>query len=156
MAKIEKTEKRTHSDENLTDCFVTYLIYKKETEHKEIEGMDLEMAIMTALGGLDKEYSSGEYLMNMKADFERIALKLEEMAKRLYKEQAKSEGKRDKLEMTDVRYYSVFEVAQYHHVTEEAVRKAIREKRLHAEGKPYRITESDAKNFIPKGWQRKG
>ena len=51
----------------------------------------------------DKEYSSGEYLMNMKADFERIALKFEEMAKRLYKEQAKSEGKRDKLEITDVR-----------------------------------------------------
>lgn len=152
MTEIEKT---THSDENLTDCFVAYLIYKKKTEHKELKGLDLEMAIMTALGGLDKEYSSGDYLMNMKADFESIALKLEDMAKRYYKEQAKSEGKRDKMEVDKIKYYSVFEAAQYHHVTEEAIRKAIRNGRIKAEGKPYRITESEVKNFYPKGWQRK-
>ena len=152
MADIEKI---THSDENLTNCFVAYLIYKKKVEHKELEGFDVEMAIMTALGGLDTEYSGGEYLMKMKADFERIALRLEEMAKRLYREQARTEGKKDKMAVDSIKYYSVFEAAQYHHVTEETIRKAIREKRLKAEGKPSRITESDVKGFSPKGWQRK-
>lgn len=145
----------THSDENLTDCFVAYLIYKKRMEHREVEGFDVEMAVMTALGGLDREYSSGEYLMKMKADFERIALRLEEMAKRLYKEQAKSEGKKDKMEVESLKFYSVYDAAQYHRVTEETIRKAIRENRIKAEGKPYRISESEVKNFVPKGWQRK-
>ena len=35
----------THSDENLTDCFVAYLIYKKRMEHREVEGFDVEMAV---------------------------------------------------------------------------------------------------------------
>ena len=152
---MEEVKVMTHSDENLTDCFVAYLIYKKKMEHREVEGFDVEMAIMTALAGLDREYSSGEYLMKMKADFERIALRLEDMAKRYYKEQAKSEGKKDKLEVDSVKFYSVYEAAQYHNVTEETIRKAIREKRLKAVGKPYRITESDVKAFVPKGWQRK-
>ena len=148
-------EKMTHADKNLTDCFVAYLVYKKENEQKPLATLDLNVAIMTALGGLDEEYSCGDYLMKMKADFERIALILEEMAKRQYKDLAMSEGKKDKLAKENMKYYSVFEAAQYHHVAEETIRKAIRENRLKAEGKPYRITESDVKNFSPKSWHKR-
>ena len=69
--------------------------------------------------------------------------------------EAKSEGKKDKMEVESLKFYSVFEAAQYHRVTEETIRKAIRENRIKAEGKPYRISESEVKNFVPKGWQRK-
>ena len=110
---------------------------------------------MTALGGLDEEYSCGDYLMKMKADFEKIALILEEMAKRHYKDLTMSEGKKDKLAKENMKYYSVFEAAQYHHVSEETIIKAIREHRLKAEGKPYRITEGDVKNFSPKSWHKR-
>ena len=113
------------------------------------------MAIMTALSGLDKEYSSSEYLLKMKADFETIVLTLDGMAKRHYKELAASNGKVDKMASQEVKYYSVEEAARFHRVTEETIRKAIRDGRIQATGKPYKITESGVIGFSPKKWNRR-
>ena len=149
------TDKRTHADENLTRCLTAYLIYKKENHQAEPSPFEIEMAIMTALDGLDTKYSCSEYLMAMKADFERIAITLSEMAKRHYREVARTEGKQDRFTVEDVKCYSVYEAAKIHRVTEETIRKAIREGRLTATGKPFKITESDLRNFKPKHWRRK-
>lgn len=152
---MEATNKKTHADENLTRCLTAYLIYKKENHQTKPTPFEIEMAIMTALNGLDKEYSSGEYLNEMKADFERIAITLSDMAKRHYIEVARTEGKEDRFAVEDVKYYNVYEAARFHRVTEETIRKAIREGRLTATGKPFKITESDVRNFKPKHWRRK-
>ena len=55
----------THLNEYLTNCFVSYIIHLKENINP-LAYTEIQTALYTALGGLDKAYSTSEFVNKMK------------------------------------------------------------------------------------------
>ena len=138
----------THSDEHLTNCFVSYFIHLKESVNP-LAYSKIHTSLFTALRGLDEEYSTYEFVNKMKGDFELIAQHLDKVARELYKEERSKVGLYDKNAIYE-RTLSVSEISAKLGISEQAVRKAIKEERLKAtlnNKGAYEVTEKDFKEF---------
>lgn len=138
----------THSDEHLTNCFVSYFIHLKESVNP-LAYSKIYTSLFTALRGLDEEYSTYEFVNKMKGDFELIAQHLDKVARELYKEERSKAGLYDRNAIYE-HILSVSEISAKLGISEQAVRKAIKEERLKAtmNGKgSYEVTEKDFKEF---------
>lgn len=138
----------THLNEHLTSCFISYIIHLKENINP-LAYTEIQTALYTALGGLDKAYSTSEFVNKMKGDFELIAQHLGKIAHEMYKEERRKVGFHDRNAIYE-RVLSVSEISAKLSISEQAVRKAIKEERLKAtmNGKgSYEVTEKDFKEF---------
>lgn len=77
---------QTHLDEHLTNCFVGYLIAIKENGDA-LGYTRVQTALFTALGGLDKDYNTPQFVERMRDDFELIARHLDSISHNMYKEE---------------------------------------------------------------------
>ena len=101
------------------------------------------------LCGLDEEYSTSEFVNKMKGDFELIAQHLGRIASEMYKEERNKAGFYDRNAIYE-RTLSVSEISARLRISEQAVRKAIKEERLKAtlnNKGVYEVTEKDFKEF---------
>ena len=138
----------THSDEHLTNCFVSYFIHLKESVNP-LAYTKIYTSLFTALRGLDEEYSTYEFVNKMKGDFELIAQHLDRVARELYKEERSKAGFYDRNAIYE-RTLSVSEISAKLGISEQAVRKAIKEERLKAtlnNKGVYEVIEKDFKEF---------
>ena len=138
----------THSDEHLTNCFVSYFIHLKESVNP-LAYTKIYTSLFTALRGLDEEYSTYEFVNKMKGDFELIAQHLDKVARELYKEERSKAGLYDRNAIYE-HILSVSEISAKLGISEQAVRKAIKEERLKAtlnNKGVYEVTEKDFKEF---------
>lgn len=138
----------THSDEHLTNCFVSYFIHLKESVNP-LAYSKIYTSLFTALRGLDEEYSTYEFVNKMKGDFELIAQHLDKVARELYKEERSKAGLYDRNAIYE-HILSVSEISAKLGITEQAVRKAIKEERLKAtlnNKGVYEVIEKDFKEF---------
>lgn len=138
----------THLDEHLTNCFVSYLIHLKESAN-QLAYSKIYTALYTALGGLDEEYSTSEFVNKMKGDFELIAQHLDKIAHEMYKEERSKTVFYDRNAIFE-HTFSVSEISSKLRISEQAVRKAIKEERLKATLNSkgvYEVTEKDFKEF---------
>ena len=138
----------THSDEHLTNCFVSYFIHLKESVNP-LAYSKIYTSLFTALRGLDEEYSTYEFVNKMKGDFELIAQHLDKVARELYKEERSKAGLYDRNAIYE-HILSVSEISAKLRISEQAVRKAIKEERLKAtlnNKGVYEVIEKDFKEF---------
>ena len=138
----------THSDEHLTNCFVSYFIHLKESVNP-LAYTKIYTSLFTALRGLDEEYSTYEFVNKMKGDFELIAQHLDKVARELYKEERSKAGLYDRNAIYE-HILSVSEISAKLGISEQAVRKAIKEERLKAtlnNKGVYEVIEKDFKEF---------
>ncbi len=138
----------THLDEHLTNCFISYIIHLKENINP-LAYTEIQTALYTALGGLDKTYSTFEFVNKMKGDFELIAQHLGKIAHEMYKEERRKVGFHDRNAIYE-HILSVSEISAKLGISEQAVRKAIKEERLKAtlnNKGVYEVIEKDFKEF---------
>ena len=147
MAVVEKT----HADSDLARFFRAYMIYHKQNPDAVLDYTEISMALGHALYGLDEHYSTKEFILSIKSDFEIISNVLEKIACQANKDIRSSEGIRDKYSVTEV-YYTVPDIEGKWIISGTAVRKAITEGRLRAKevsGKKskYQILKEDFENY---------
>ena len=140
-------ENKTHADSDLTAFFRDYFMYHKANPRKRLGVTDIELAFYGALSGLDNSFSSKEFILAMKKDFEIIAKQLEKISKRAEIDIAQDFGKWDKYSENERTYYAR-EIEAEWDITASAIRYAITNGNLQAEeitGKKdkYLIKEKD-------------
>lgn len=140
-------ENKTYADSDLTAFFRDYFMYHKANPRKRLGVTDIELAFYGALSGLDNSFSSKEFILAMKKDFEIIAKQLEKIAKRAEIDIAQDFGKWDKYSENERTYYAR-EIEAEWDITASAIRYAITNGKLQAEeitGKKdkYLIKEKD-------------
>ena len=128
MADIQEL---THRDSKLVDFFVSYFVYHKTHPNEPLDTTEIMTAFYTALSGLDKKYSTKEYILSIKSDFDVISKVLEKIAYQAHKDIRSGEGIRDKYSDTEV-YYTVPDIQARWVISGTAVRKAVTEQRLRA------------------------
>lgn len=148
MADIKE---KTYADSELADFFRSYFVYHKMNPDDVLDTTSIKTAFYSALGGLDKKYSSKEFILHIKSDFDIISRVLEKIAYEAHKDIKTSEGIRDKYSDTEV-YYTTKDIEARWVISGTAVRKAITEKRLRAKevnGKKskYQILKTDFENY---------
>ena len=121
----------THRDSKLVDFFVSYFVYHKTHPNEPLDTTEIMTAFYTALSGLDKKYSTKEYILSIKSDFDVISKVLEKIAYQAHKDIRSGEGIRDKYSDTEV-YYTVPDIQARWVISGTAVRKAVTEQRLRA------------------------
>lgn len=147
MADIE----RTHADSELAEFFRSYMIYHKQNPSAVLDYTEISMALGNALYGLDEKYSTKEFILSIKKDFETISKVLEKIAYQASKDIRSGEGIRDKYSVTET-YFTVPEIEARWKISGTAVRKAITEKRLNAKevgGKKskYHVLKEDFESY---------
>ena len=140
-------ENKTYADSDLTAFFRDYFMFHKTNPSKRLGVTDIELAFYGALSGLDNSFSSKEFILAMKKDFEIIAKQLEKIAKRAEIDIAQDFGKWDKYSENERTYYAR-EIEAEWNITASAIRYAITKGNLQAEeitGKKdkYLIKEKD-------------
>ena len=128
MADIQEL---THRDSKLVDFFVSYFVYHKTHPNEPLDTTEIMTAFYTALSGFDKKYSTKEYILSIKSDFDVISKVLEKIAYQAHKDIRSGEGIRDKYSDTEV-YYTVPDIQARWVISGTAVRKAVTEQRLRA------------------------
>ena len=124
-------KEKTHADSELADFFRSYMIFRKMNPNAILDYSEINMALGHALYGLDEKYSTKEFTLSIKSDFETISKVLEKIAYQVSKDVRASEGIRDKYSVTEV-YYTVPDIEARWVISGTAVRKAICEQRLRA------------------------
>lgn len=147
MTAVEKT----HADSDLARFFRAYMIYHKQNPDAVLDYTEISMALGHALYGLDEHYSTKEFILSIKSDFEIISNVLEKIAYQANKDIRSNEGIRDKYSIAEV-YYTVPDIEAKWEISGTAVRKAITEGRLRfreAKGKKskYRILKDDFEQY---------
>lgn len=140
-------ENKTYTDSDLTAFFRYYFMYHKSNPGKILGVTDIELAFYGALSGLDNSFSSKEFILAMKKDFEIIAKQLDKIARRAEIDIAQDSGKWDKYSETE-RTYFPREIQAGWNITASAIRYAITNGNLEADeitGKKdkYLIKEKD-------------
>lgn len=138
-----------HLDEYLTNCFVDYLIAIKENGDA-LGYTRVRTALFTALGGLDRDYNTPQFVERMRDDFELIAKHLDSISHNMYKEERIKEVYNDRNSPQLEKAYTVIDVAKKLNITEQAVRKSIKVGNLKAQkvSNSYHITRRDLEEFI--------
>lgn len=144
-------KEKTHAESELATFFRSYMIYHKANPENELDYTEINMALSSALYGLDMKYSTKEFIMSIKRDFDTISKVLEKIAYQANRDIRSSEGIRDKYSVTEV-YYTVPDIEGKWIISGTAVRKAITEGRLRfteAKGKKskYRILKDDFEQY---------
>lgn len=147
MAVVEKT----HADSDLAKFFRAYMIYHKQNPNAVLDYTEINIALGNALSGLDEKYSTKDFILSIKSDFDIISNVLEKIAYQANKDIRSREGIRDKYSVTEV-YYTVPDIEGKWIISGTAVRKAITEGRLRAKevsGKKskYQILKEDFENY---------
>lgn len=122
---------RTYRDSRLVALFANYIIYRKENGFHVINETEIEMCFWNAVGGLDEEFRSDEFIMSMRDDFELFLKVLDKISNRRGREIRSMEGIRDKYSNTDT-YLTPPQISSRWKISGTAIRKAINEKRLKA------------------------
>ena len=148
---MANTEELTHGDSELVKFFVSYFVYHKTHPDKPLDTTDIMLAFYSALSGLDAKYSTKEYILSIKSDFEKISKVIEKCAFQAHKDIRSNEGIRDKYSDTEV-YYTVPDIEARWVISGTAVRKAITEHRLRAKEivgrkSKYQILKADFENY---------
>lgn len=140
---------QTHLDEHLTNCFVGYLIAIKENGDA-LGYTRVQTALFTALGGLDKDYNTPQFVGRMRDDFELIARHLDSISHNMYKEERIKEVYNDRNSPQLEKTYTVVDIAKKLNITEQAVRKSIKVGNLKAQKvrNSYHVTHNDLEDFI--------
>lgn len=128
MADIEE---KTYADSKLAEFFRSYFIYHKSHPNDVLDTTAIQLAFFSALSGLDEKYSSKEYILSIKSDFDIISRVLERLANQAHKDIRSNEGIRDKYSDTEV-YYTTKDIEARWVISGTAIRKAITEQRLRA------------------------
>ena len=128
---MENIDVRTYRDSKLVDLFACYIIYRKENGTKEIGELEIERCFWNAIGGLDQTYSSEEFVLAMKDDFDHISKVLGTIADKTSRGIRARKGIHDKYSNTET-YYTVPDIEARWEISGTAVRKAIVEERLKA------------------------
>ena len=144
-------KEKTHAESELATFFRSYMIYHKQNPDAVLDYTEISMALGHALYGLDDHYSTKDFILSIKSDFEIISNVLEKIACQANKDIRSSEGIRDKYSVTEV-YYTVPDIEAKWEISGTAVRKAIKEGRLkftEAKGKKskYRILKDDFEQY---------
>ncbi len=147
MAEKEKT----YADSELSEFFRSYMIYHKMNPDNVLDYTEINVALSSALSGLDMKYSTKEFILSIKSDFDTISKVLEKIANQANKDLRSSEGIRDKYSITEV-YYTVPDIEARWVISGTAVRKAITEGRLKAKEikgrkSKYDIYKEDFENY---------
>lgn len=138
-----------HLNEHLEKCFVSYFCSLKE-DTNALNFTQIYTAFFSALGGLDEQYNTADFVNKTKEGFELIARHLDKIAQEMYKEErAKFRiiDRRPTVEQT----LSVKDVARKLGITEQGVRKHIQNKKLVAKMDSrhnYEITPRALKEFM--------
>lgn len=139
----------THLNEHLAKCFVSYFCSLKY-DANALNFTQIYTAFFSALGGLDEQYNTADFVNKTKEGFELIARHLDKIAQEMYKEERAKSGiidRRPTVEQT----LSVKEVARKLGITEQGVRKNIQNKKLVAKmdrRHNYVITPRALKEFM--------
>ena len=144
---MAEDKNKTYAESELTAFFRDYFMFHKTNPGKRLGATDIQMAFYSALSGLDNSFSSKEFILAMKKDFEVISKQLEHMARDAQKDIAQDDGKWDKYSETE-RSYFPREIAAEWDITASAIRYAISHGNLDAteiKGKKdkYQIKEKD-------------
>lgn len=148
---MANNEEKTYADSDLVKFFRAYFSFHKGNPHHKLEETEISMSFYSALAGLDESFSSKEFILSMKKDFEIISKQLEHFARAAQRDVTQREGKSDKYSSTDT-YYTVPEIITRWDISGAAVRKAIKEERLRssiAQGakSKYRILKEDFEEY---------
>ena len=129
---MDKTNEQTHADSKLTELFRSYFIYHKAHPDEPLnDETEITMAFYAALSGLDTKYSSKEFILSIKSDFDIISRVLERIANQAHKDIRSKEGIHNKYSITET-YYTIPDIEARWSISGEAVRKSIKEQRLRA------------------------
>ena len=124
-------KEKTHAESELADFFRSYMIYHKMNPDAVLNYTDVNIALGNALCGLDAKYSTTEFILSIKSDFDIISKVLEKIAYQANKDIRSGEGIHDKYSITEI-YYTVPDIEARWVISGAAVRKAITEGRLKA------------------------
>lgn len=140
---------QSHLDEHLTNCFVSYLIAIKESGDA-LGYTRVQTALFTALGGLDKDYNTPQFVKRMRDDFVLIARHLDSISHNMYKEERIKKVYSDRNSPQLEKIYTVVDIAKKLNITEQAVRKSIKVGNLKAQKvkNSYHVTHNDLEDFI--------
>lgn len=141
----------THRDSKLVDFFVSYFVYHKTHPNVPLDTTEIMTAFYTALSGLDEKYSTKEYILSIKSDFDIISKVIEKIAYQAHKDIRSGEGIHDKYSDTEV-YYTVPDIQARWDISGTAVRRAVTEQRLRAKEvsgrkSKYQILKADFENY---------
>ena len=141
-------ENKTYADSDLQKFFMHYFMYHKANLGKRLGVTDIQMAFYSALSGLDNSFSSKEFILAMKKDFETILKQLEHLAWDAQKDIAQDGGRWDKYSETE-RTYFPREIGAEWCISASAIRYAIAKGNLDAT----KITGKKDKYYIKeKDW----
>ena len=140
---------RRNATELLRDVFINYIIYKKEFPSVQLDVI-IKEATFTALGGLDDAYHNSDFINALSKDFQTISLLLGKISLEEYKNEQRTKGIKSTNHFGSNATMTVEEAARRLKLSEESIRKAIRNKKLIAskEGKSYIITEEALSTYI--------
>ena len=66
-------KEKTHAESELATFFRSYMIYHKQNPDAVLDYTEISMALGHALYGLDEHYSTKEFILSIKSDFEIIS-----------------------------------------------------------------------------------
>lgn len=131
-----------YKDNNLTRFFSEYLTHYSERTN-ELNATDITMACYGALNEVDADINLAEVIFDMRSDFEYMYKVLDDIARRTFKNE--STDKRNQSKPTPDDYYTIPEAASVYNISQQAIRKACKAKRL-----PYKEGSGKNKYLIRK------
>ena len=138
-----------HRDNNLTQFFTEYLSTRIGAK-SELNAINIMMACLSALNGIDDSLNVPKVVFDMRNDFEYIYKVIDDLARNLNKKE-KSYDKRSKSESVED-YYTIPEIQGVYGISQQAIRKACNEGRLpfkEGQGKnKYLIQKADIDTYM--------
>lgn len=117
-----------YKDNNLTRFFSEYLTHYSGRTN-ELNATDITLACWGALNEVDTEINLAEVVADMLSDFQYICIVIDNLARSICKNE--SSDKRNQIKSTsNDDYYTIPEVACAYPISQQAIRKACKEKRL--------------------------
>lgn len=138
-----------NKENNLTQFFTDYLNNKSE-----LNANNIRMACYGALNDIDSSLNVAEVVFNMRNDLEYIYKVIDDLARQLNKNiNSNTYGNvQQRKSATTLGYLTIPEMHSIYSISQQAIRKACNEGRLHyKEGKgknKYLITKTDAELYI--------
>ncbi len=126
---MANNEEKTYADSDLVNFFQAYFSFHKGHPNHKLEETEISMSFYSALAGLDRSFSSCDFILSMKKDFEIISKQLEHFARVAQRDVSQREGKRDKYSSNET-YYTVPEITMKWNISGSGVRKAIKKNGL--------------------------
>ena len=117
-----------YKDMNLTRFFSEYLTHHSERT-KGLNATDIALACYGALNEVDADLNLADVIYDMRSDFEYIYKVIEKLAGDIIKNES-SDKRNQRKQTPNDEYYTIPEAASVYNITQQAIRKACKEKRL--------------------------